>query len=439
MIHGGSSEDDVIYTRFVEAADRGHIVTLGAVQDPGSYPDLNFWNGYFMGLGATSAETLNTETRDEALDPGLAAAIDRADAVFIRGGDQSRYVAFWRDTPVHTALLAAWQRGAVIGGSSAGAALLARPIYDGRLGSAYSEEVLRDPYDRYITFAAGMLPALENIVVDTHFTARGRLGRLAVFLLRAPFNAQHAPPIGMGVDSRTAAFIDSNGVMEVVGHGSVTVLVPGADPPILAPGSPPPIDGMGLWQFPDGYRVDLATLRSRDATDDPVLVRPAYVAPGLSEVPIVLPLPMARINGDDASQRSGGTLEIAGLEDDIDAWRLRMLMLRPGAGTWPGLIVMTTLFREYDYFENYIGGSMWTVAQHPELVVVGVDSGLSVSTAPSRQISPDGDGYAFVIDARTASYLGVPGEGWQTAALENAVLRVITAANPWRGAAGTSR
>ena len=142
MLHGGGAEDDAIFAKFVEAAGYGHIVTLGAVEDPGSYPDLLFWDGYFTGLGAASAETINTESRGDASLPAVATALAAADGVFIRGGDQSRYLDHWQGTVLQTELIAAYDRGAIVGGSSAGAMILGRPLYDARVAGVAAWEAL---------------------------------------------------------------------------------------------------------------------------------------------------------------------------------------------------------------------------------------------------------------------------------------------------------
>ena len=60
MLHGGGTEDEVLYTRFVEAAGYGHIVTLGAREDDDPY--LYWFDSWWPTLGAASAETVNALT-----------------------------------------------------------------------------------------------------------------------------------------------------------------------------------------------------------------------------------------------------------------------------------------------------------------------------------------------------------------------------------------
>ena len=427
MLHGGGAEDDEVFARFVEATGYGRIVTIGAVQDPGSYPYLLFWDGYFTGLGASSVQTLNTENASE-VTTALAMAMADADGIFIRGGNQARYMELWRASPFQEQLVAAWQRGAVIAGSSAGAAVLGRPLYDARIGGVAAYEALLDPYDPYITFAQELIPALSNLITDTHFTERGRLGRLAVFALRAPFTPG-LQPLALGIDPRTAVLVYDDGSMEVIGRGSATLLDPRPGPNAIAPGVPPAVNEMRLWQMPAGYRFDIERAR---AGTDPVLARPTYVVPGPAAPPNLGPWPTAILDGDDLAQRSLGDFQLIGLDGDPDAWRTGGLSLMPGSGAWPGALIVTGLYNDSDYFENHLGGMIWAVAQHPEVVAIGVDIQLRAQGSAPCGLAGRSGGYALVVDAREASHVGVPpAGGWQTAAIENGALRVISSTNPW--------
>lgn len=428
MLHGGGSEDDDIFQRFVEAAGHGHIVTIGAVQDPGNYPYLLFWDGYFTGLGASSAETINTETAGE-VTPELAQVLASADGIFIRGGNQARYIEYWKDSPIQDQLIAAWQRGAVIAGSSAGTAILGRPLYDARVGGVAAYEALLDPFDSYITFTDELIPALDNVITDTHFTERGRPGRLAVFLLRAPFDPVGDIPLGLGIDPRTAVLVYNDGSMEVIGRGSATLMDARPGPTSVTTGTPPEIDEMRFWQMPAGYHFDIGRLR---AGVDPVTQRPAYVVPGPAMAPDLGPWPIQLLDGDDLVLRDLGDWQLVGLDGDPDAWRTGGLSLAPGLGTLPGALVVTGLYEDSDFFENHLGGMLWAVAQHPQTVAIGVDVYLRARTSEPCGLTAFPGDYALVIDARRALHVGVPpAGGWQTAALENASLRVIGNGNSW--------
>ena len=429
MLHGGGSEDDEVYGRFVEAAGYGHIVTLGAVEDPDSYPDLLFWDGYFTGLGAASARTLNTENSDDADDHEVPGILAEADGIYIRGGDQSRYLEHWTGTATQDGLRDAWDRGAVIGGSSAGCALLGERVYDARVGSVAAWEALLDPQDPYITFTDDFLQAMPGVITDTHFTERGRIGRLAVFVER--WNADgEASPLGIGVDPRTALFVSSDGTAEVAGDGSVTLVVPSDEPVTLAGGLPPDIRGQRVWQLPAGYRVDLQALPA----GDPVLERPAYAIPWTGWEPLAGDFGDQDLDGDLVSQRNLGDLEIDGMESHMDAWRDGDLTLSEASGQLPGMLLMTALYEDSDYYENHLGGLAWAVAQHPDVVGVGLDVYLRAAAESPLTLSPAADSYLLVLDGRSMTHSGVPDDGgWQTAALEGALLSVVGPGTSWSG------
>ena len=428
MLHGGGAEDADLYGRFVEAAGAGHIVTHGAVEDPETYEYLLFWDQYFVDLGAASAQTLNTESAADADTAEVVDALAAADGVYIRGGDQSRYLEHWTGTPLHDGLLEAWERGAVIGGSSAGCAILGQRSYDARVGGVAAWEALLDPHDPTITFTDDFLPALPGVVTDTHFTERGRLGRLAVFLERWKLDGE-ASPLGIGVDPMTALFVWSDGTAEVQGSGSVTLVDPTASTATLAAGLPPDIRGQRAWQLPAGYRVDLGQV-----TGDPVLQRPAYVTPWTGWEPLDGGFAAQDLDGDRYAHRMLGDLYLDGLESHADAWRDGDLSLLEGQGELPGLLLVTALYEDSDYYENHLGGMTWAVAQHPDTVAVGLDVYLAAEASPPATLTAAGDSYLLVLDGRTVTWSGIPAAGgWQTAALEGFTLSVVGPGGSWDG------
>jgi cyanophycinase len=157
---------------------------------------------------------LPLRTRAEAHDRSAVAAIKKATGVFITGGNQVRLTATLGGTPVLEALLEAYQRGAVIAGSSAGAACMsAVMIAFGRDGAM--------PRQGMAQFAPG-LGFTSRVIVDQHFRQRDRLGRLLFAV------AQQPGTIGLGVDENTAAIIEDDRFITVIGQHAVTI-VDGAD------------------------------------------------------------------------------------------------------------------------------------------------------------------------------------------------------------------
>lgn len=421
MLHGGGAEADDVFGRFVAEVGGGTIVTLGSV--PANDPYLAWWDEYFVGLGASSARTINTLDASQADDPARIGDLAEADGIFIRGGDQARYLAYWRDTALHEALQEAIDAGAVVGGSSAGCALLGERAYDARLASVGPYDVLDDAQHPGATYTDGFLDLLPGVLTDTHFTERGRLGRLLVF--QQHWRADGVDGLAVGVDPRTALFVYSDGTAEVMGSGSVTLLDGRGSTSSLPQGAPPDIRDVVGWQLPEGYVVDL------DALDAPVIERPAYVQ---SVPPVVDPAGWSplRLDGDNLAHRSLGSWSIAGLDDSPWAWSEGRLSLEDGTDELPGAVVLTRLWSDSDYFENHQGGMTWALSQQPHAVVVGVDISHRVDTLSPAGLEPAGASYALVLDGRTMDQAGwVDDDGWQRGALERFTVHVVGPGTQW--------
>ncbi|MCA1954816.1 MAG: cyanophycinase [Anaerolinea sp.] len=151
---------------------------------------------------------LPVHSREQANDPELVAVLRQAGAIFMTGGNQLRLTACLGGTLLHQAMLQAWRAGAVVAGTSAGAAVLsAIMIAYGRSGSA--------PRPGLAQFAPG-LGFREDLIFDQHFRQRNRLGRLLYALAFNP------GLLGVGVDENTVAVLDGQ-MVRVVGAGAVTI------------------------------------------------------------------------------------------------------------------------------------------------------------------------------------------------------------------------
>jgi len=182
---GGGTDLDVAFRWLCAKGNGGDFLILRA----GGKDD---YNAYVNGLcKANSVATLIIPDRTAASDPDVADIIDRAEVIFISGGDQARYVRGWQGTAVETAINAHVAAGKPIGGTSAGLAVLGQFVY-GALGDKpddpdlTSPEVLKDPYIPRVTLVRGFLriPMLENVLTDSHFAKRDRMGRSLGFLAR---------------------------------------------------------------------------------------------------------------------------------------------------------------------------------------------------------------------------------------------------------------
>lgn len=164
----------------------------------------------FADLGASDVQGVRPESRAEAADPELVAAVDGASAVFMTGGNQTKLATLLVGTALGDAVVRAHRRGAVVAGTSAGASILSLHMVSFGAGGA-------TPKFRIGQVSEG-LGLVRNAIIDQHFTQRNRFGRLLALVAANP--AQ----LGIGVDEDTAAVVRGGDQLEVVGRGAVTIV-----------------------------------------------------------------------------------------------------------------------------------------------------------------------------------------------------------------------
>lgn len=226
LLMGGGVENDEAFTlRAFPVANGGDVVIL---RTSGS----NGYNDYLYNLttGATrpdSVETLLLDTRDKANSDYAEWVIRNAELVFIAGGDQSDYLNQWQGTRAQTALQAAYDRGAVVGGTSAGLAVQGEFVYDpDGVTAVTSAEAIANPYRGSILFNSGFLdtPLMEDVITDSHFAQRDRMGRLLAFMARLRQDNTTGRIVGVGIDETTSLFVDRTGLARADGDGAVYVV-----------------------------------------------------------------------------------------------------------------------------------------------------------------------------------------------------------------------
>jgi L-asparaginase / beta-aspartyl-peptidase len=211
MLMGGGDRNFEIMRWFFAKAGNGHIVVLRASQTTDVADEFFYDVG-----GVKSVETFVFKSRDAATDPKILASLARADGIFIAGGDQARYVRFWKGTPIAAALDAHVKAGKPLGGTSAGLAILGEYLYGAMDdGSIQSPEALADPLGPANTIEHDFLhlDLLKGVVTDTHFKERDRLGRLFAFVAKAESirGSAGTPLYGLGVDESAALAIEADG------------------------------------------------------------------------------------------------------------------------------------------------------------------------------------------------------------------------------------
>lgn len=210
LMGGGDRNMDAMKWFFAKAGN-GHIVVLSA-----SY-GKEIGEEFFEQIGGVqSTEIFVLHARSQSTNPKILDRIRKADGIFIAGGDQSRYVRYWRGTPIAELLNAHVAGGKPLAGTSAGLAMLGEKLYGAMDdGSLKSPEALADPMGPANTIESDFLAItlLKGIVTDTHFKERNRLGRLFAFLAKAQAQRSADQPamIGLGVDESAALAVETDG------------------------------------------------------------------------------------------------------------------------------------------------------------------------------------------------------------------------------------
>jgi len=171
---------------------------------------IEVYDAVFRRLGAAEVTTAGPSSRADAYDASLVEAVGKATGVFMTGGNQLKLSSIMAGTPFGDAIRAAHARGAVVGGTSAGASILSSHMVAFGTGGA-------TPKQRMTQAAAG-LGLLETCVVDQHFVQRNRYGRLLMLVAQSP------QLLGVGVDEDTAAVVTERRLLTVLGRGAVTIV-----------------------------------------------------------------------------------------------------------------------------------------------------------------------------------------------------------------------
>ena len=201
VLHGGGPGGAAVSTevreKFVQLAGgakaRIIVIPTADVEDAINETKLEIWGS----LAPASVEFLHAETRDDALRAEFSAPLADATGVWFSGGKQSKLGEIYTDTPVEAAVKAVIERGGVVGGTSAGAAIASRIM------------IVRGEERKG-------LDLLPGAIVDQHFVKRNRQDRLLKIV------AAHPDRVGLGIDENTALVVRGRRV-EVIGESEVVV------------------------------------------------------------------------------------------------------------------------------------------------------------------------------------------------------------------------
>ena len=213
---GGATENDDAMRWFLQRANGGDVLVLRASGQDGYNP--YFYND--LGVTLNAVETIRFNNSTASNNSYVHQRISEADAIWFAGGDQWNYVSYWRNTPIDSLInLAIQERNIVIGGTSAGMAILGEYYFSAQAGTITSSAALSNP-----TLSANSVslspflsvPFLGQTITDTHYDNPDRKGRHIVFLANA--YAQEPQYVkGIACDEYTAVCIDATGWARVFG------------------------------------------------------------------------------------------------------------------------------------------------------------------------------------------------------------------------------
>lgn len=235
VIIGGGTRPLPVMERFVQLA--GGKEAKIAIITMASEDFLENGKDYeveFRTLGAAMAKAFYLHNPDEANDLKVAAELNDYTGFYFGGGDQSRLTKIFLNTKSLQVFHERYRQGAVIGGTSAGAAIMSKIMItgDGDWTTMVKNSVK-------VTEGFGFL---TSVIVDQHFVKRERFNRLLAVCLE-----NNLP--GLGIDESTALWVKQGDEVEVLGESVVLVVNPNQS--VIAPDAKSGILGA------NGIRLDV--------------------------------------------------------------------------------------------------------------------------------------------------------------------------------------
>jgi cyanophycinase len=258
LIVGGGPIPDAVLDRFVSlAGGRGRArIVIFPMASESADAGLELAED-FRKLGADAESVVLTH--EQAESAVAARRLDGVTGIWFGGGDQSRLTAAIGRTPVEAAIHERYRTGAVIGGTSAGAAVMSTPMLTGdekHPGGSRPPE--KDSNDAFMTIARDDVVTIDGFglirgaIVDQHFVRRRRSNRLLSVVL------EHPSLVGIGIDESTALEVPASGPWRILGE-SVAVVFDARDARITAASTTLGAAGVRLAVLPAGSSYDLST------------------------------------------------------------------------------------------------------------------------------------------------------------------------------------
>jgi cyanophycinase len=219
FIVGGGERDEPLMKRFVELAKgfgTGRIVvfTMASSVPLEVGPELV---AEFRKYGVQDVVYYQL-TRDEAMKAESAKILDGVSAIWFAGGDQARLTAALLDTPIHARMLELYAAGCLLGGTSAGAAVMSEVMITGDEKRTTDENLNWQTVEADNVVRVRGFGFVKNVIIDQHFLIRKRQNRLLSLVLENP------ALLGAGIDEATAILVRPDGKWEILGESQVYVV-----------------------------------------------------------------------------------------------------------------------------------------------------------------------------------------------------------------------
>ncbi len=170
-----------------------------------------------LGLGIGEAVVVGVDRTGADADETLRLT-EGATGVFFGGGDQARLMKVLLGSKLAARLRQIYEQGGVVGGTSAGAAVMSRVMITGDERRPVSKEDAWQTLEADNVVTADGLGLLDDVIVDQHFVIRRRLHRLMSLVMERP------TMLGVGIDESTAIWVKPGRTFEVVGERPVVVV-----------------------------------------------------------------------------------------------------------------------------------------------------------------------------------------------------------------------
>jgi len=213
LIIGGAEDKvhgrEILHTFWTRSG--GPEATIAIIPSASREPVLigQRYQQIFEEMGAKSIKVMDIRDRVQGEDAFFQAFVEECTGVFMTGGDQLRLCGLLADTPLMERIRQRVQLGQIsLAGTSAGAAVMGHHMIAGGSSGEWPNRALVD-----MAMGLGIVP---EIIVDQHFHNRNRMARLLSAI------SNHPERLGIGIDEDTCAMFERDGLVQVIGQGTVT-------------------------------------------------------------------------------------------------------------------------------------------------------------------------------------------------------------------------